>query len=102
MTDTHQTLGPWAQGGTELAALRAALEITQAELSEQAGLPGAAWVADVEAGRRPVPSVFYRPMAREFGMDTAVFATLCLKHYDPKAHDALFGAADAPVLKVAA
>lgn len=102
MNQSQGTPGPWAQGGMEMAALRATLEITQAELAEQAGLPGAAWVADMETGRRPVPSVFYRPLAREFRMDAAEFAALCLKHYDPKAHDALFGAVARPALKIAA
>lgn len=101
MTDTTDIRGPWAQGGLQIAGLRAAREITQAELAEQAGLPSAAWIADVEAGRRPVPSAFYKTLARELNMAVSDFAKLCLKHYDPKAHDALFGS-EAPALKIAA
>ena len=101
MTDTTDIRGPWADGGLQIAALRKAREITPVELAEQAGLPSAAWIVDVETGRRPVPSAFYRAMARELGLAPADFAALCLKHYDPKAHDALFGA-EPPILKVAA
>jgi transcriptional regulator with XRE-family HTH domain len=101
MTEREDMLGPWVQGGREIAALRRAREITAAELAEQAGLPSAAWVADVEAGRRSVPSVFYRPLAEELGLDTRDFAALCLKFYDPKAHEALFGV-DAPTLRAVA
>lgn len=101
MSERHDMTGPWAQGGREIATLRQAREITTAELAEQAGLPSAAWVADVEAGRRSVPSVFYRPLAAQLGLDTKEFAALCLKFYDPKAHEALFGA-EAPALRAVA
>lgn len=101
MSERETMVGPWAQGGREIAALRQAREITMSELAEQAGLPSAAWVADVEAGRRSVPSVFYRPMAAELGMDVKDFAGLCLSFYDPKAYEALFGG-DAPALRAVA
>ena len=107
MTDTvnkpTRTLmtGPWAEGGRRMAELRLALEVTPSELAEQAGLPSAAWVADVEAGRRPVPSSFYKTLARQFGFTAAAFAAECLKHYDADAFEALFGA-EIVELKVAA
>ncbi|MDW3206755.1 MAG: helix-turn-helix transcriptional regulator [Alphaproteobacteria bacterium] len=101
MTNTTDIRGPWVEGGHQIAALRKAREITKAELAEQAGLPSVAWIADVEAGRRPVPSVFYKALGLQLGMSASEFAALCLKHYDPKAYEALFGA-EIPALKLAA
>lgn len=100
MTDTDLR-GPWAVGGHRIAELRRAREITTAELAEQAGLPSTLWMADVEAGRRPVPSVFYKTLAKQLGMNTAEFAALCLKFYDPQAYEALFGS-ETPTLRLVA
>lgn len=92
--DTHAAKhGPWAEGGAWMEALRRGQRITQAELAEQVGAPSAAWIAEIEAGRRPVPSALYRAFARQFGLEAGAFAARCLAHYDPKAHEALFGAA---------
>ena len=103
MTKTNDIRGPWVQGGETLANLRTERQITIAELTEQADLPSTAWMADVEAGRRPVPSVFFAPLAREYGISVRDFATLCLSFYDPKAYQALFGTVgDAASLKAAA
>ena len=85
-----------------MTALRTARQITTGELAEQANLPSAVWIADVEAGRRPVPSVYFAPLAREYGISVKEFATLCLSYYDPRAYDALFGADAVETLKVAA
>lgn len=101
MTDTTAHRSPWMAAGDKIAALRMAREITQQELAEQAGLPSANWVADVEAGRRPVPSAFYRALALQFGMTVSDFAAFCLKQYDHQAYEALFGS-DQLVLKLAA
>ncbi|HAE01850.1 MAG TPA: XRE family transcriptional regulator [Rhodospirillaceae bacterium] len=101
MTTTTDIRGPWAEGGHQIAQLRLAREITQAELAEQAGLPNAGWLSDIEVGRRPVPSAFYQAMALQLGMTASDFAALCLRHYDPKAYEALFGV-EAPALKLAA
>ena len=99
MTQANDIRGPWVQGGEKLAALRADRQITVSELTEQADLPSATWMADVEAGRRPVPSVFFAPLAREYGVSVRDFAALCLSFYDPKAYQALFGdvVVDAPL-----
>jgi transcriptional regulator with XRE-family HTH domain len=91
MTMTNDMRGPWAQGGAKMTALRQTRELTLAELAEQADLPSVAWMEDVEAGRRPVPSAFYARLGREFGLSVSDFAALCLKYYDPRAFDALFG-----------
>ena len=93
--------GPWVEGGEKIAELRKAREITVAELVEQAGLPSVSWMDDVEAGRRPVPSVFYRALALHLDIALADFAALCLSHYDVKAYEALFGG-EAPALRLAA
>ncbi|WP_421876692.1 helix-turn-helix domain-containing protein [Pacificispira sp.] len=101
MMNNTDIRGPWAEGGHKIAAMRQAREITQSELAEQAGLPSVGWIADVEAGRRPVPSVFYKALGQQLGLGASDFAALCLKHYDPKAFEALFGA-EKPALKLAA
>jgi|TARA_R110000772_G_scaffold15676_1_gene45312 transcriptional regulator with XRE-family HTH domain len=101
MTTTTDIRGPWAEGGHQIEQLRLAREITQAELAEQAGLPNAGWLSDIEVGRRPVPSAFYQSMALQLGMTASDFAALCLRHYDPKAYEALFGV-EVPALKLAA
>lgn len=100
MTNT-ELRGPWAEGGRRIADMRRTREITVAELAEQAGLPSTSWMADVEAGRRPVPSVFYKTLAKELDMNTADFAAFCLKYYDPKAYEALFGT-ETPALRLVA
>ena len=94
--------GPWALGGERMAELRSRQEITRKELAEQAGLPDARWVADVEAGRRAIPSVYFKCLARAFGLSVADFAALCLKYYDANAYSALFGDSVAQPSKVAA
>lgn len=96
---TTDIRGPWAQCGEKLAKLRAERQITAAELAEQADLPSVTWITEVEAGRRPVPSVFFAPLAREYNVSLRDFAILCLSHYDQKAYQALFGSdvADAPM-----
>ncbi len=101
MTTMNDSRSPWAEAGAQIATLRQSREITQAELAEQAGLPSATWLGDVEVGRRPVPSAFYQTLSRELGMTVAEFAAMCLRHYDRKAYDALFGL-DIPALKLAA
>lgn len=93
---------PWGQGGEALARLRIARQITVAELVEQADLPSISWMADVEAGRRPVPSAFFAPLAREYDLPLRDFAALCLSFYDAKAYHALFGGAQIAALKAAA
>lgn len=87
-----QPRGAWMDAGAWLHSLRECLEITPAELAEQAGLPSAAWLQDAEAGRRPVPSSFFKALAREYRISVDVFAAECLRYYDRPAYDALFGA----------
>ena len=48
-----------------------------------------------------MPSAFYQSMALQLGMTASDFAALCLRHYDPKAYEALFGV-EVPALKLAA
>ncbi|MEQ8442285.1 MAG: helix-turn-helix transcriptional regulator [Alphaproteobacteria bacterium] len=102
MAIMNETRGPWAEGGSKMAALRVARELTVAELAEQADLPSVTWLEDVEAGRRPVPSAFYQPLSRELGLSVPDFAGLCLMHYDPRAYEALFGGVSETVLRDAA
>lgn len=97
-TTEKDARGPWAKGGDWLTDLRRARQITPAELAEQAGAPSARWIEEIEAGRRPVPSVLYGAFARELGLEAPAFAAGCLKFYDPKAYEALFGAATAEVV----
>lgn len=87
----QSTQGPWAEAGQHLQSLRLQCEITKAELAEQAGAPSRQWVLDIENGRRAVPSSMYRTMAGIYGLPVRDFATLCLRFYDRKAYDALFG-----------
>ena len=101
MKQNTQNRGPWVKAGEKIAELRQMREITVTELAEQAGLPSAIWLNDLEAGRRPVPSVFYRSLALHLDMKLTDFASLCLSYYDAKAYEALFGA-EAPALKLAA
>lgn len=96
-TQMMETRSPWTEGGRWIESLRRGQMLTAAELAEQVGAPSARWIEEVEAGRRPVPSSVYRAFARQFDMTPAAFAAGCLKFYDPKAHEALFGAAK-PVL----
>lgn len=81
---------PWIAGGQWVRGLRRKSEITMAELAEQVGAPGEAWIEQLEAGMRPVPSSMYRTFAETLNQPVAEFARTCLKHYDPKAHEALF------------
>lgn len=106
MNDMHMiakidTRGAWVEAGSWLFGLRECLEITAAELAEQAGLPSARWVQEAEAGRRPVPSSFFNALAREYRVSVDVFAAECLRYYDRPAYDALFGRHDVE-LKAAA
>jgi transcriptional regulator with XRE-family HTH domain len=102
MKNSTELRGPWARGGLEIAALRTACEITQKELVEQANLPSRSWIEDVEAGRRPVASAFYKSLAAVLGLETADFAKLCLKYYDPKAYEAIFAVQTDETFKIAA
>ena len=86
------TLAPWAAGGVWLRSLRDRSEITARELAEQVGAPSVVWLLEVEAGLRPVPSSMYHDYAKHVGVAVSVFAATCLRHYDRKAYDALFGA----------
>ncbi len=97
----EKSRGAWADAGSWLYGLRECLEITAAELAEQADLPSASWVLDAEAGRRPVPSSFFKVLAKEYRVSLDVFAAECLRYYDRAAYDALFGV-DAVEVKVAA
>lgn len=93
---------PWVAGGQWVRGLRRTSEITMAELAEQVGAPGEAWIEQVEAGMRPVPSSLYRAFAETLGQPVPAFAKTCLKHYDPKAYEALFSmAADASAHRTA-
>lgn len=102
---THEMKSPWQAGGEWIAEMRAAQQITAAELAEQVGAPSARWIEELEAGRRPVPSVFYRAFARQFGWTAHDFAARSLGYFDPAAYSALFGAvphaALAPALQAA-
>ena len=82
---------PWSIGGAWIAQLRRSSEITVRECAEQIGAPSARWAEDVEAGLRPVPSSMYAAYAKTFGVDLRDFAATCLRHYDNKAFEALFG-----------
>lgn len=86
------TLAPWAAGGVWLRSLRDRSEITARELAEQVGAPSVVWLLEVEAGLRPVPSSMYQTYAKHVGVAVSDFAATCLRHYDRKAYDALFGA----------
>ena len=105
MTKEHginmTTLAPWVSGGAWLRGLRDSAEITAHELAEQVGAPSVVWLLEVEAGLRPVPSSMYKAYAKHVGVAVSDFAATCLRHYDRKAYDALFGA-EAPRLSVAA
>ena len=85
------TLAPWAAGGVWLRSLRDRAEITARELAEQVGAPSVVWLLEVEAGLRPVPSSMYKGYAKHLGVVVSDFAANCLRHYDRKAYDALFG-----------
>lgn len=90
-TPNTTTLAPWAAGGAWLRSLRDRSEITARELAEQVGAPSVVWLLEVEAGLRPVPSSMYRSYAKHVGVIVSEFAATCLRHYDRKAFDALFG-----------
>lgn len=96
MTENYEmnstTLAPWAAGGAWLRALRDRAEITAGELAEQVGAPSVVWLLEVEAGLRPVPSSMYQSYAKHLGVVVSEFAATCLRHYDRKAYEALFGA----------
>ncbi|MBP5856460.1 helix-turn-helix transcriptional regulator [Marivibrio halodurans] len=100
MTMMHETKSPWHLGGEWIAGLRAAQQITQAELAEQVGAPSTLWIEELEAGRHPVPSVYFQAFAKQFGWAEHDFAARCLSYFDPTAYRALFGeiAPSAPVL----
>lgn len=89
------TVTPWGAGGEWMRSLRLNAEITPAELAEQVSAPSVAWVLEVEAGLRPVPSSMYKTYAQQLGVATNEFAATCLRHYDRKAYEALFGAEEA-------
>lgn len=95
------TLAPWAAGGAWLRSLRDRAEITAGELAEQVGAPSVGWLLEVEAGLRPVPSSMYQSYASHLGVVVSEFAATCLRHYDRKAYEALFGAVESE-LSVAA
>ncbi|MEQ8602427.1 MAG: hypothetical protein RIB45_03840 [Marivibrio sp.] len=101
-TDMMETRSPWIDGGRWLTGLRRDQMLTPAELAEQVGAPSARWIEEVEAGRRPIPSSLYLSFARQFAMSAPDFAALCLKFYDPKAHEALFGPATPALAEVRA
>ena len=82
---------PWGAGGAWMRALRAKAEITAVELAEQVSAPSLAWLLEVEAGLRPVPSSMYKTFAQHLGVVTSEFAATCLRHYDRNAYEALFG-----------
>ena len=86
------TLAPWVAGGAWLRSLRDHAEITARELAEQVGAPSVVWLLEVEAGLRPVPSSMYKDYAKHLGVVVSDFAATCLRHYDRKAYEALFGA----------
>lgn len=88
---TRPTATPWSAGGTWMRSLRVRAEITATELAEQISAPSLAWVLDVEAGLRPVPSSMYKVYAKHLGIAVGGFAMECLRHYDRKAHEALMG-----------
>ncbi|MDJ0684709.1 MAG: hypothetical protein QNJ84_08415 [Alphaproteobacteria bacterium] len=85
------TAAPWGRGGAWISHLRRSSEITLRECAEQIGAPSVRWAEDVEAGLRPVPSSMYAAYAKVFGLDLRDFAATCLRHYDRKAFEALFG-----------
>ena len=91
-TTLGATATPWGAGGAWMRSLRLSAEITPAELAEQVSAPSLAWVLEVEAGLRPVPSSMYKIYAQHLGVVTSEFAATCLRHYDRKAYEALFGA----------
>lgn len=99
MTDARS---PWLQAGAWLKSLRCAQEITASELAEQIGAPSGRWIEEVEAGRRPAPSAYYKAYARQFRLQASDFAARCLGYYDPVAYEALFGAAEPPAARRAA
>ena len=101
MHDTAN-VSPWIEGGRWMQAQRMKAEITLAELAEQIGAPSAAWMEQLEAGKRPVPSSFYLGFAKVFGMKARDFAANCLKFYDSKAYEALFLAESAQVVEIQA
>ena len=84
-------LGPWSEAGEYFQSLRLQNEITAGELAEMANAPSRQWVMDVETGRRAVPSSMYVDLASVFGMTVRDFAAVCLRFYDRRAYDALFG-----------
>jgi len=95
-------VSPWVEGGRWMRALREGSQITLKELAEQVGAPSGAWMEQLEAGMRPVPSSFYIGFAKVFGMKARDFAARCLKYYDAKAYEALFLADSAEVVAMQA
>lgn len=89
---THTALTPWSNGGVWMRSLRQNAQITAQELAEQVSAPSLAWVLEVEAGLRPVPSSMYKAYAEHLGVPVSDFAAECLRYYDRKAYEALFGA----------
>lgn len=102
MSTMKHARGPWAKGGEWMAEMRRAQEITASELAEQTGAPSGRYIEEIEAGRRPVPSVMYGDFAQQFGLSSADFAASCLKYYDPKAYEAIFGGAAVQAAPMAA
>ncbi len=96
--DIHQL---WRTGGARIRSLREGWEITQLELAEQIDAPSVNWVEEVESGKRPINSAFYKSFAKCFRLSAQEFARDCLKHYDPKAYEALFGEHSNRISKVA-
>ena len=81
----------WRAGGEWVRGLRLTSQITKQELVEQAGLPSIAWLEELEGGSRPVPSRYFKSLARSFSAPSAEFARNSLMYYDVKAYEALFG-----------
>ena len=102
MTTQHAMKNPWQEGGQWIKSLRLSAEVTLGEAAEQVGAPSGAWLEQVEAGMRPVPSSLYRAFAALFGMKARDFAARCLSHYDAKAYEALFQSDSAAVVPMQA
>ena len=71
----------WHHAGAWLRDLRKTAGITQRELAEQVGAPGARLVEEIEAGKMAVPVAFHRGYARTFGISVAEFAKRCAAYY---------------------
>ena len=79
-----------SKAGAWLVDLRRSAEITAAEIAEQVGLDPAD-MAEIEAGRAPVPPALYEDFANIFRVESQEFAKTCLMYSSPSAYEALFG-----------